>query len=370
MSTVAESPSALRYRPVAEWARNAACITAWPAHEYAWGEFLQRAQVEHVAFCRALLADEGAEQLELLVPDAESEAEARAALGTLSARIHFWRMPYGDVWLRDTAPIFVRSPAGLATVRFAFNGWGDKYEYPGDLELGERMQSALGLPAFSDPLVAEGGALELDGDGTCLTTESCLLNANRGAPTREHVERTLRDVFAVERVLWLRDGLAGDHTDGHIDNLARFAAPGVVLHMRPSPGDANAETLRAIEATLATFSDARGRRLELLPVPSPGLVRDQQGEPMAASYMNFYLGNRAVIVPAFGSEHDAAAAAAIGAAFPGRRVVSCRANATLEGGGGTFHCMTRQRPLAQPEPATGTAPALHGGASSATPGAR
>jgi agmatine deiminase len=353
MSTAVESPSALRYRPVAEWARNAACIAAWPAHEYAWGEFLQQAQVEHVAFCRELLADEGAEQLELLVPDAPAEAEARAALGALAARVHFWRMPYGDVWLRDTAPIFVRGPAGLASVRFVFNGWGGKYDYLGDDTLGERMQAALGLPAFSYPLITEGGALELDGEGTCLTTESCLLGENRGAPSRQHVEHTLRDAFAVERVLWLRDGLIGDHTDGHIDNIARFAAPGVVLHMRPSPGDANAETLRAIEATLATFSDARGRRLTLVPIPSPGLVRDQNGEPMAASYMNFYLGNRAVIVPAFGSDHDAAAVAALAEVFPDRRVVSCRANATLEGGGGTFHCMTRQRPLAQAEPTAG-----------------
>jgi agmatine deiminase len=219
------------------------------------------------------------------------------------------------------------------------------------------MQAALGLPAFSHALIAEGGALELDGEGTCLTTESCLLNANRGGTSRTAVESALRDAFAVERVLWLRDGLAGDHTDGHIDNLARFAAPGVVLHMRPSDGDANAEVLREIEALLGTFSDDRGRRLQLVPVPSPGAVLDGQGAPMAASYMNFYLGNRAVIVPAFGGPHDAAAAAAIGAAFPGRRVVSCRANATLEGGGGTFHCMTRQRPLALPGPDDAATPA-------------
>ena len=227
-----ECPAALGYLPIAEWKRNSACIAAWPAHEYAWGEFLARAQTEHVAFCRALLADEGAEQLELLVPDARTEAQARAALGELAARVCFWRLPYGDVWLRDTAPIFVRGAAGLATVRFAFNGWGGKYDYPGDVELGARMQAELGLPAFSYPLVTEGGALELDGEGTCLTTDSCLLNENRGGATRAAVESTLRDAFAVERVLWLRDGLAGDHTDGHIDNLARFAAPGTAYRWR------------------------------------------------------------------------------------------------------------------------------------------
>ena len=135
-----ESPAALGYLPIAEWKRNSACIAAWPAHEYAWGEFLARAQTEHVAFCRALLADEGAEQLELLVPDARTEAQARAALGELAARVCFWRLPYGDVWLRDTAPIFVRGAAGLATVRFAFNGWGGKYDYPGDVGARPRPQ--------------------------------------------------------------------------------------------------------------------------------------------------------------------------------------------------------------------------------------
>jgi agmatine deiminase len=138
--------------------------------------------------------------------------------------------------------------------------------------------------------------------------------------------------------------LIGDHTDGHIDNLARFIAPGVVMHMRPSPGDPNRDTLTAIERELARTTDARGHKLELVHVPSPGAVIDTAGEPMAASYMNFYLGNRAVIVPSFGTVADEAAARAIGAAFPGRRTLLCPASAILEGGGGTFHCMTRQRP--------------------------
>jgi len=336
ISSSHDTPHSLGYRPVGEWERNSACIAAWPAHAYAWGDFLARAQAEHVAFARALLADPESEQLVLLVPDGQAQAQAQAALGVLAPRVRFWQLAYGDVWLRDTAPIFVRNAAGLASLRFAFNGWGDKYDYPGDGDLAARMQAELGLPAFSSPLITEGGALELDGDGTCLTTEACLLNPNRGAPAR----------VEVERVLWLRDGLAGDHTDGHIDNLARFAAPSVVLHMRPSAGDPNAETLQAIEAQLASLRDAHERRLTLRPVPSPGAVLDQQGEPMAASYMNFYVGNRVVIVPAFGSSQDAPAAAVIARAFPDRRVVSCRANATLEGGGGTFHCMTRQRPLA------------------------
>ena len=343
-----EHPSALGYRAVGEWARNAACFTAWPAHAYAWGEFLDDAQREFVGFCEALLSEPDNEPLELLVPDAEAERSARTALSRFGARVRCRILQVGDVWLRDTAPIFVRSERGLGSVRFAFNGWGGKYAYLGDAQLAARLQQQLALPAFAYDLITEGGALELDGEGTCLTTESCLLGDNRGAPSREHVEQVLGQALSAERVLWLAGGLLGDHTDGHIDNIARFAAPGVVVHMRPSDGDPNADTLRAIEAALATFTDARGRKLTLHAVPSPGAVLDREGQPMAASYMNFYLANKSVIVPTFGSPHDDAALAALAPLFPGRRVVGRRANAILEGGGGTFHCMTRQQPEAAP----------------------
>jgi agmatine deiminase len=342
------TPAALGYRPVGEWETNAACWSAWPAREYAWGPFLARAQREFTAFCRALLADDGAERLELLVLDDEGEAEARAALGELVARVRFRRVPYGDVWLRDTAPLFVRrGRSELGSVYFRFNGWGGKYDYPGDTSLGARVAELRGVPAFAfEQVILEGGALEWDGAGTCLTTESCLLNPNRGAGlTRAKLEAVLRDALAIDKVLWLGEGLAGDHTDGHIDNIARFAAPGVVLHMRASgAGDPNAATYAAIERDLSGFVDARGERLRLVPVPSPGRVLDADGAPIAASYMNFYVGNRAVIVPAFETEHDEPARRAIAAAFPGRSVRSCVARATLEGGGGTFHCMTRQEP--------------------------
>jgi agmatine deiminase len=349
MTQPQSTPRALGYRPVGEWERNAACITAWPAHEYAWGAFLGEAQREFVGFCDALLSEPDSEPIELLVADAAGEAQARAALAHHGERVRYIRIPYGDVWLRDTAPIFVRGAQGLATVRFRSNGWGEKYRYPGDAELAERLAAELGLRSFAFDSVLEGGAVELDGAGTCITTESCVLNPNRcDAPERAASEQLLRDAFAVEHVVWLREGLIGDHTDGHIDNLARFIAPGRVMHMRPSPGDPNRDTLTAIERELARVTDARGHKLSLAPVPSPGAVIDAAGEPLAASYMNFYLGNRVVVAPAFGTVADEPAAKAIAAAFPERKIVMCNARAILEGGGGTFHCMTRQRPEAQP----------------------
>jgi agmatine deiminase len=345
MANGTSTPRARGYLAVGEWERNAACLSAWPAHEYAWGRFLREAQREFTEFCSALLAEPDNEPLLLLVADAVAEDQARAALAAFGDRVRYLRVPYGDVWLRDTAPIFVRGPAALGCVRFACNGWGGKYPYPGDAELGERLAHVLGLACYAFEAVLEGGAVELDGEGTCLTTESCLLNRNRSAqPDRVQCERLLGEALAVDKVIWLAQGLAGDHTDGHIDNLARFVAPSVVMHMRPESDDPNRETLEAIERELAAATDARGRKLTLLAVPSPGAVCDAAGAPMAASYMNFYVANRNVIVPAFGSAQDERAAAAIAAAFPGRQVVLRRALAILEGGGGTFHCMTRQVP--------------------------
>jgi agmatine deiminase len=340
------SPAALGFQPVAEWEPNAACWTAWPYDAVGWGGFLRAAQHEFVGFCEALLAAPG-EPLRILVPDDETERAARGALP--AARVRFERLAYGDIWLRDTTPIFVRregKDGQLAAVRFAFNGWGGKFIYPGDVELSAALAGHLGLQDFAYDAVVEGGALELDGEGTCLTTESCLLNPNRGPGlTRARLEEVLRSAFGVRSFVWLQEGLAGDHTDGHIDNIARFVAPGVVMHTRASgPDDPNASAYQAIEAALATCTDATGRRLHLLPVPSPGLVRDAQGEPLAASHLNFYVGNEVVVVPGFGGESDEPARRAIAAAFPGRRVVVRSARAILEGGGGTFHCMTRQEP--------------------------
>jgi agmatine deiminase len=337
------NPAALGFRPVAEWEHNATCWTAWPYDAVGWDGFLEAAQREFVGFCDALL-DAPGEPICILAPDDETERTARRALP--AARVRFARLAYGDIWLRDTTPIFVRKDNQLGAVRFAFNGWGGKYIYSGDASLSEALARHLGLADFAFETVLEGGALELDGEGTCLTTESCLLNPNRGPGlSRARLEEVLRAAFGVHTVIWLREGLSGDHTDGHIDNIVRFVAPGVVMHTRGSGGeDPNARTYEAIEAALANAIDGAGRRLRLLPVPSPGLVPDANGEPLAASHLNFYVGNQVVVVPGFGGESDEPARRAVAAAFPGRRVVVRSARAILEGGGGTFHCMTRQEP--------------------------
>jgi agmatine deiminase len=344
------TPRAAGFRQPAEWDRHEAVWLAWPSHEDLWGDALGRVRSVFTAFASAIADVDPAtgrprgERLDVLVPDARHEAAAKTALAGLGARFH--RIPFGDIWLRDTAPVFLLGPGGMrATASFGFNGWGGKYVLEGDDGVSARIAEAAGLPAFRFPWVLEGGSVEVDGEGTCLTTRQCLLNPNRNAGmSREATEAGLGDALGVTTVLWLGDGLKNDHTDGHVDTLARFVAPGVAVCMRPSGGsDPNARALLGVDADLRSFRDARGRRLEVVHVPSPGLVTDGAGHAMPASYVNFYVANTAVIVPAYGVSNDEAARAGVAKLFPERRTVSVPARDLLEGGG-AFHCITQQEP--------------------------
>ncbi len=344
------TPRAAGFRQPAEWDRHEAVWLAWPSHRDLWGDALEPVRSAFTDFASAIAdvdLDRGrprGERLEVLVPDAANEASAKSALAGLGARFH--RIPFGDIWLRDTAPVFLTGKGGArASVSFAFNGWGGKYVLPHDEGVSSRIAAAAELPAFRFPLVLEGGSVEVDGEGTCLTTRQCLLHPNRNpAMTEEMLEAGLRDALGVETVLWLGDGLCNDHTDGHVDTLARFVAPGVVVCMRPAGRlDPNAKALRAAEAKLRTFRDVRGRRLEVVGVPSPGIVADAAGHPMPASYVNFYVANTTVIVPAYGVPNDEAARTGVASLFPTRRILSVSARNLLEGGG-AFHCITQQVP--------------------------
>lgn len=337
------------YRQPAEWTPHAGVWVAWPSHDELWAEHLPPAQDEHVAMCAAIAdVDEAGtprgETLHVLVPNAVREIEARERLAGLGAKFH--RVPFGDIWMRDIAPIFVQREDGeVAPVCFAFNGWGGKYILDGDDLVAGRVGEIAGGALFAFGFVLEGGGVEVDGEGTLLTTRQCLLNPNRnpGMP-QERIEESLRDALGAENVLWIERGLQRDHTDGHIDTLARFVEPGRVVCMAPSgDDDPNAEVLEEIARDLAAMKDAKGRRLQVERIPSPGRVLDDEGLVAPASYVNFYIANTTVVVPTYGSPHDDEALAALAPLFPGRRVVGARANAILAGGG-AFHCITQQVP--------------------------
>lgn len=286
------------------------------------------------------------ESLEILVPNATARIDAERALAGLPVRFH--NIPFGDIWMRDIACIFLTDSHGaVANVRFKFNGWGGKYILPFDDAVSAKVAAAADMRGFEFPWILEGGSIEIDGEGTCLTTRQCLLNRNRNPGMNEaQIESGLKDALGIRKVLWLGDGLLNDHTDGHIDTLARFVAPGVVACMKASDpaNDPNHAVFEEIAQTLAGFTDAQGRTLQVVRVPSPGKILDEEGEIMPASYMNFYIGNSTVVVPTYGSPFDEEAVQAIARLFPRHRTVGSSAFAILSGGG-AFHCITQQQPL-------------------------
>jgi agmatine deiminase len=340
------SPQKAGFRMPAEWAPHAATWVAWPSHRELWAENLASVRTAFAGLVSAIVEGERAE---VLVPDEANERLARAALPCERApdRIRLHRVAFGDIWLRDTAPLFALNSRGeKATLRFRFNGWGGKYVLAHDDRVAERVAAiAAAGPAFSVPLVLEGGAVDVDGDGSVLTTRQCLRNPNRNPQmTAAEVERAVLESLGGEKVLWLGDGLQNDHTDGHVDTIVRFVQPGVVIAMEPrASDDPNREVLRTIVHDASALVDARGRRLEVVRIPSPGRVTDATGRVLPASYVNFYIANACLIVPTYGSPFDDEAVERIGALFPDRRAIGIDARAVLTGGG-AFHCITQQEP--------------------------
>ncbi|MGE0046970.1 MAG: agmatine deiminase family protein, partial [Hyphomonadaceae bacterium] len=268
----------------------------------------------------------------------EAEATAKLALGK-SAEV--LAGAFGDIWFRDTGPIFT---ADGRAIGFKFNGWGGKYQLPHDEEVGARVALLAKAEFKLNDFILEGGAIEMDGEGTLITTRQCLLNPNRNAHwTEAAAEVELKRALGLEKVLWLDEGLENDHTDGHIDNLARFVAPGVVVCQAPfGRDDPNGDVLEEIALSLAAMKDARGRKLDVVRIPSPGVVTDEDGDAVPASHMNFIIGNSTVVVPIYSGSGDDAVNA-LAPLFPSRKVVGLSSHAILTGGG-SFHCITQQEP--------------------------
>ena len=329
----------------AEWAPHARTWMCWPCRMAAWGsaDALLRAKQAFARIARAIST------FEPVVLAARREDMAEAKLAT-ACKVELFEAALDDSWARDSGPTFLRGPAGgRGAVQWQFNAWGNKYQpYADDAVLAARIAQAADVRLYEAALVCEGGAIHSDGEGTLLTTEQCLLNPNRNPHlTRLEVEERLALYTGARRIVWLGDGFSDDETDGHVDNIACFAAPGRVLVGVPSsPSLPDYEPVMEAIRRLSEARDAEGRAMEVIEIEQPARVRfDWRGRPLPASYVNFYLPNDGVIMPSFDDPNDEKARAVLADCFPGRDLLQIDALDIVEGGGG-IHCITQQEPAA------------------------
>ncbi len=330
-----------KYYFPAEWeAHNSVCL-AWPHLKNEWGPYYEGAEREFVDLVNniALQDNKLNETVHVLVNNDETFQKAQRAFKNEAILIH--NIPYGDIWLRDTGSIWTwdmenKTPQAQA---FIFNGWGNKYLYESDPELSQSLPKHLKYSFKKWNWVLEGGSLDVNGKGICLTTEQCLLNPNRNPGlNRQQIEALLKESLGLNKIIWLKDGLENDHTDGHIDTLARFSSENEVLCMVPKEkDDPNTVSLLKIR------DDLKNAGFKVREVPSPGKVYNDEDQLLPASYMNFYISNKAVIVPVYGSVWDNEAVHEISKAFPERKTIGLMAKSILSGGG-AFHCITQQIP--------------------------
>ncbi len=326
-----------------EWADQTAVWTAWPADPDEWNGDLDPPRRDIAALIEVLAAH--GNRVRLLVNGDEATRTAKAAVGDNAELVP---AKYGDIWLRDTGPVFARGSEGLAALRFKTNSWGGKYDLPDDATVGDDIARLTGWPIRRFDFVLEGGAVDHDGHGTILTTRQTLLNPNRNGWSKDQAEAALTEAFDAKKIIWIDEGLKNDHTDGHIDNIARFVGEAKVVCQAPTgDDDPNAETLEAIATILERATDALGRPLQVFRIPGVGRYVNPAGEISPASHMNFLIANGVVVVPVYGTPSEAAALAALQEVFPDRKVVGVSSRGLLgsgEAGGGSFHCITQQEP--------------------------
>ncbi len=348
-TSTSDSPAARGYSMPAEWSPHQATWISWPHKRDSWPGKFEPVEPLMVRFVAAVSAHE---LVRINVLDAAHEQHVRELLEgqANAANVRFHPFPTNDAWCRDHGAIFVTrggsaGAEGLA-LDFRFNAWGGKYP-PFDLDdaIPPQMADAVGVPCESIDMVLEGGSIEVNGAGTLMTTEQCLLHPNRNpSMTRGDIETRLRDCLGVEQIVWLGDGIVGDDTDGHVDDLTRFVAEDVVVTVvERDHSDENHEALAENRERLDAVRLAGDRPLTVheMQMPAPVVY---QGDRLPASYANFYIGNRSVIMPAFRDPADEAARRVLQACFPGREVVAIDCT-DLVLGLGTFHCLTQQVPV-------------------------
>jgi len=336
----AATPLEAGFRMPAEWERHERCWMAWPDRRDLWGDGLPDTQRAYARVAQAIGSFEPVTMI--ASPDAVADAAEQCGPG-----VDTLALPIDDAWLRDTGPAFlVRDDGTRAASAWHFNGWGGSFPgFEQDAKLAQRLCEHLGLPLRHADLRLEGGAISVDGEGTILTTESCVLHPNRNpGMSRLEVERELCDALGAKKVIWLPgEHSEGDCTDGHVDGLACFVRPGLVLsETSTDPASERSEILRENLRALQRATDARGRKLEIIEMEDAWQA-EKRGDSFCISYVNFYLANGGVVMPAYDAPGDEPARRIIERAFPGREIVQVDVRDIAIGGGG-IHCITQQQP--------------------------
>ena len=349
MTDQKETPHQLGYRMPAEWEPHEGTWIAWPKNPDSFPkELLPEVEKTYVEVIRALIPNE---KVNLLVDDSGEERriiKVLNAAGINFANLSIHKIRTADVWFRDYGPIFIARNSGkgkeVACTHWIFNAWGNKYdELKADTNIPNLMPKG-DCRSFEVPMVLEGGSIDTNGKGTFLTTEQCLLNKNRNPSlSRTQIEKYLSDYLGASKIIWLKDGIEGDDTDGHVDDLARFVNDNTVLcSFEENSHDTNSTALRENFNLLKNATDQDGNKLNIVTLPMPDPVK-YNGIRLPASYSNFYIANNVVLVPVFGDKNDTLALSTISRLFQGRKVIgiNCRA---LVYGFGAIHCVTQQQP--------------------------
>ncbi len=350
-TTEAPTPLELGFAMPPEWTPHAATWTSWPFDDALWEGQLEAVRDEFAALVATIARFE---PVVLNVRDGETEADARVRLKVQHApleNITFNRIPLNDVWFRDNGPLFVKNTAGqVALTDWGFNAWGEKYApWDDDDRAPEAVAKRLSMKRFTVPVIMEGGSLELNGRGVCLTTRSCLLSQRRNPGLGEtNLEEILRANLGLKHVAWLAGGLEGDHTDGHIDTIVRFTDDQtIVCSVTEDKLDANFSPMQRNSIQLQSLRDHNGNPYNVVKLPLPKTRLEFQGVRLPPTYANFYIGNGFVILPQYGDENDGRALEILAPLFPGREVIGLSSKALITGGG-SFHCVTQQQPVGEP----------------------
>ena len=318
---------------IPEWAPQDTLWLGWPCVRAYWGAQFEPAQAQISQLVRALAPRIG------VVVGVRSDGDMAKARQACGPDCDIRTVSMGDIWFRDTGPIFAQIDGALTGLQFAFNGWGGKYVMAGDEATGADMLAATGYAGVRHEFVLEGGAVDFDGAGRLMTTRACVLNPNRNSWTESQAEAALKHAFGVDEIIWLDQGLAGDHTDGHVDNIARFIEAGrVVCQTESGENDPNSAVYQDIQRDLETSG------LDVISIPSPGKVLHMDGTLMAASHLNFVFANGLVVMPRYEAIYSEQARLALASALPDHEIIALDAGHVLTGGG-SFHCISQQIPV-------------------------